>query len=289
MLEGYIERWQLRLTGTASAGLPINVIFYAETGQGDPVVLKIGHPHPEQKTEIIALRAYRGRYAVNILDWDEGTGALLMDRVLPGKKLRHVANDIERSRISIRLIGELPIPLSDVAELPSFGEWMERAFAEFRKKHNGEDEEKQEFLSFIETAESYYAGLLLQYPETYLLHGDLHHENILMDEQRGWLAIDPKGVTGPRVLECARFLHNFIEDEIPGVEHVKDASEAQIARVLKQRFEIFEEMLDFDYADIVKATYVDLVLSSCWSINSKGRVDYTRIRVLAGFLDNRAK
>ena len=289
MLEGYIERWQLRLTGTASAGLPINVIFYAETGQGDPVVLKIGHPHPEQKTEIIALCAYRGRYAVNILDWDEGAGALLMDRVLPGKKLRHVANDIECSRIRIRLIGELPIPLSDVAELPSFGEWMDHAFTEFREKHNGEGEEKQEFLSFIEMAESYYAGLLLQYPETYLLHGDLHHENILMDEQRGWLAIDPKGVTGPRVMECGRFLHNFIEDEIPGVEHVKDASEAQIARILKQRFEIFEEMLDFDYADIVKATYVDLVLSSCWSINSKARVDYTRIRVLARFLDNRVK
>ena len=29
-----------------------------------------------------------------------------------------------------------------------------------------------------------------------LLHGDLHHWNILSDADRGWMAIDPKGVIG---------------------------------------------------------------------------------------------
>ena len=286
MLEDYVERWQLTLTGTASAGLPINVILYAETERGNPVVLKLGHPHPEQKTEIIALRAYQGRYAVNILDWDDETGAFLMDRVLPGKKLRNISNNIDRSRIKVRLIGDLPIPISDVAGLPSFGEWMERAFAEFRDrlKRGEASDHELEFLSFIEMAEATYQRLLPRCPETYLLHGDLHHENILLDEERGWLAIDPKGVRGPRVMECGRFLHNFIEDEIPGIEHVRDATDAQIVNVLEQRFETFGQMLDFDHADIIKATYVDLVLSTCWSSNSKVRVDYSKIRVLARML-----
>ena len=287
MLEECVDRWQLKLMGMATAGLPVNVVIYAETEQGNPVVLKIGAPDKEQKTEIIALRAYGGRYAVNILGWDDETSAFFMDRVLPGKKLRDVANDSERPRIGVSLIRDLPLPVSDVAGLPSFGQWMQRAFAVFRESemHYLALEEKQEFLSFIEMAESYYSSLLLQYPQTYLLHGDLHHENILWDEARGWLAIDPKGVTGPPVMECGRFLHNFLEDEIPGVEPVKDASETQIACALEQRFEPFEEKLDFGYADIVKATYVDLVLGSCWSINSKLPVDYTRIRVLAHMCD----
>jgi len=29
-----------------------------------------------------------------------------------------------------------------------------------------------------------------------LLHGDLHHDNVLFDSRRGGLAIDPKGVIG---------------------------------------------------------------------------------------------
>ena len=34
-----------------------------------------------------------------------------------------------------------------------------------------------------------------------LLHGDLHHDNILHFGERGWLAIDPKGVQGERIFE----------------------------------------------------------------------------------------
>jgi streptomycin 6-kinase len=290
MLGECVERWQLRLTGIASAGLPINVIFYAQSAQGDPLVLKMGYPHPEQKTEIIALRAYQGRDAVRILDWDDETGAFLLERILPGKKLRDVSDSIERSRIRIRLIGDLPRPVSGISGLPSYGEWMEWAFSEFREKMNpgSATEAETEFLSFIVRAESSYRRLLMRFPETYLLHGDLHHENILLDEHRGWLAIDPKGVTGPRVMECGRFLHNFIEDEIKGIELLEDATDVQVKRVLEQRLRTFEAMLDFDRTDMVAATYIDLVLGTCWSINSpvsaRERVDYSRIRLLSGML-----
>lgn len=44
-----------------------------------------------------------------------------------------------------------------------------------------------------------------------LLHGDLHHDNIVLSE-RGWLAIDPKGVVGDPALEPAVFLHNPGDD-----------------------------------------------------------------------------
>ena len=40
-----------------------------------------------------------------------------------------------------------------------------------------------------------------------LLHGDLHHRNLL-DSNRGWLAIDPKGVYGDPLYEYANWLCN---------------------------------------------------------------------------------
>ncbi len=289
LLEDCVQRWKLKLIGMASAGLPVNAIYYAEAEAGDPVVLKIGYPHPEHKTEMTALRAYGGRYAARIYDWDDEAGAFLMERILPGKKLRDLSPSIERSRTRIHLVGDLPIPVSDHQDLPTFGEWIGCAFARFRDGvlPHEKGAEKQEFLQFMEQAEQAYARLSQCYPEPHLLHGDLHHENILLDEERGWLAIDPKGVIGPKIMESGRYLHNYIEDEIPGIESLEDADDQQILQVLEERFATFTDMLELDYADIVAAAFVDLVLSSCWSLNSNQPVAFKKLRVLYAHFEGR--
>ena len=41
-----------------------------------------------------------------------------------------------------------------------------------------------------------------------MLHGDLHHNNILHFENRGWLAIDPKHVQGERGYDFANLFCN---------------------------------------------------------------------------------
>ena len=43
--------------------------------------------------------------------------------------------------------------------------------------------------------------LLANQRECVALHGDLHHANVLDFGQRGWLAIDPKGLLGDRAFE----------------------------------------------------------------------------------------
>lgn len=40
------------------------------------------------------------------------------------------------------------------------------------------------------------------------LHGDLHHENILYHQTRGWLAIDPKGLVGNPIYDCVNIFGN---------------------------------------------------------------------------------
>lgn len=48
--------------------------------------------------------------------------------------------------------------------------------------------------------------LLANQHDCVALHGDLHHANVLDFGQRGWLAIDPKGLLGDRALEyCVLF------------------------------------------------------------------------------------
>lgn len=41
-----------------------------------------------------------------------------------------------------------------------------------------------------------------------VLHGDLHHDNIIYSSDRGWLAIDPKGLWGERAFGYVNILCN---------------------------------------------------------------------------------
>ena len=50
--------------------------------------------------------------------------------------------------------------------------------------------------------------LLVTQRELAVLHGDLHHENVLDFGARGWLAIDPKGLYGERTFEFVNLLRN---------------------------------------------------------------------------------
>jgi streptomycin 6-kinase len=62
---------------------------------------------------------------------------------------------------------------------------------------------------YIEAAET--AERLLAAPhDVRPLHGDLHHENILHGE-RGWLAIDPKGVLGDPAFDAANMFYNPLD------------------------------------------------------------------------------
>jgi streptomycin 6-kinase len=50
--------------------------------------------------------------------------------------------------------------------------------------------------------------LLLNPQETVVLHGDIHHGNVLNFGPRGWLAIDPKGLIGERGFDYANIFYN---------------------------------------------------------------------------------
>ena len=52
------------------------------------------------------------------------------------------------------------------------------------------------------------ASLLHSQVDPVVLHGDLHHDNILDAGDRGWLAIDPKGLIGERAFDYANLFRN---------------------------------------------------------------------------------
>jgi streptomycin 6-kinase len=86
-----------------------------------------------------------------------------------------------------------------------------------------------------------------------LLHGDLHHENILWAQEHGWMAIDPKGLRGELEYEVIPFLMNNFPQQ--------DAVTAT-----KFRVDTFVTELNLQRDRVLSWALCFAVLSAWWSI-----------------------
>jgi streptomycin 6-kinase len=86
-----------------------------------------------------------------------------------------------------------------------------------------------------------------------LLHGDLHHENILSAGNSTWKAIDPKGVIAETACELIPFFMNNLEGK-------------HIAAAISERINVFSEELKIDRARIIHWGIFRSVLSAYWKI-----------------------
>jgi len=87
------------------------------------------------------------------------------------------------------------------------------------------------------------------------LHGDLHHDNILSSD-RGWLAIDPKGLLGDPSYELANV---FINPE--RADHI-----AADPRRIATRADILSERLNYPRKRILGWAAAHAALSACWDL-----------------------
>lgn len=254
-MDGLLDRWQLVVEGQADSGWPTNQVHFVRDQAGTPYALKVGHPSPGSETERLTLLEFRDKNiaVVALKDYVEGY-ALLVERIEPGLKLRQRIREPEAIRAALQL--HVDFPQAALAGMPTYANWLSKAFGEYRAQPN----QSGEFLRFIEKAEQFFAEMCTS--ENCLLHGDLHHENILLGKD-GWVVIDPKGVVGPRAMECGRFFHNFVRDEIDG-----PITQGKIVSVLYARFKLGSEVVPFTKEVLAKVTFIDLTLAIAWHLNS---------------------
>lgn len=104
---------------------------------------------------------------------------------------------------------------------------------------------------FIEAA-SLAERLLAADTEKIPLHGDIHHENIILGH-RGWLTIDPKGLIGDAAFDAANLFYNPVEHDI----RYEPARIARMAAILSAR-------LSFDSARLLDWAFAFSALSASW-------------------------
>ena len=110
----------------------------------------------------------------------------------------------------------------------------------------------------VEKAERLFADLLGSMNAPVLLHGDLHHWNILAAERRPWLAIDPKGIAGEPAYEVGALLRNRLD------------AGPDIRRLTMRRVDQLAEALGFDRKRLWAWCLAQAVLSAWWSYEDHG-------------------
>ncbi|HSM56083.1 MAG TPA: aminoglycoside phosphotransferase family protein [Candidatus Sulfomarinibacteraceae bacterium] len=257
LLRRCAQRWSLTLF-PPFADLSYNYVAPARRADGTDVVLKVGVPNPELRTELEALQFYDGRGCVRLLDADWDLGALLLERLTPGAMLV-TRDDEEATTIAAGVMQDLWRPLPQEHPFPTVEKWGQ-GLHRLRRHFDGGDGPFP--LRLVERAERYFSELLASSDPPVLLHGDLHHYNILAAERRPWLALDPKGVAGEPAYEPGALLRN----PLPQIARVP-----QLDRVMQRRVAQLGDLLTLDRRRILRWALAQAVLSAWWSFEDSGR------------------
>ena len=116
--------------------------------------------------------------------------------------------------------------------------------------------------SLVEAAETLFAELIDSMVEPMLLHGDLHHGNILAAERQPWLAIDPKGVVGEPAYEVGILLRNPMPELL---------AQPQPEHILARRVDQLSEELGFERVRVLRWGLAQAVLAAWWAYEDHGR------------------
>ncbi|MFF2483246.1 aminoglycoside phosphotransferase family protein [Paenibacillus sp. NPDC058071] len=265
-------------------GLSYNFVAPAVMEDGTEAVLKLSVPGRENRLEHAALQAFSGRGGVKVLEADLGTGALLLERVAPGRMLADAVRDddeatVAAARLMLRTEAAAPAgnEAGDGETFPSVAEWA-AGLRKVRLRFDGgtgplsermvrRAEETFERLLAVDatagTGASGDAGISTTTTTTtsprkqLLLHGDLHHYNILSapESEGGWIAIDPKGVIGEAEYGTIPLLLNKLPEH-PG----------QQRDVLRRRVELLCSELSLDRTRLLEWGFSHSVLSAWWCL-----------------------
>ncbi len=256
LLEEAARRWNLTIGGPFL--LSYNYVCAAKDGSGKDLVLKIGIPNPELTSEMEALRLYNGQGAVRLIDSDAEKGMLIEERLRPGNMLAEMQDDEQATRIAAGVMQALWKPVPEQNHLIRLDEWFDE-FKELRRTFGGGTGPLPR--KIVETAEGLVADFFAEDEPPVVLHGDFHHFNVLQAGD-AWVAIDPKGVIGPRGYEVGPWLIN---------PWGKFPQRPDALECTRRRFAILSEELGMERSHIRGWGIAHALLSAWWSMDAEGQ------------------
>lgn len=239
-----------------------NLIYHyvapAISATGEALIFKCSISHKEMRTEIAALQHYDGQGCVRCIASDAEQGWLLLEACQPGIVLSALEDDEAATHHAIQVMQKLWQPTPKKTSFPTIEYWLE-GLSRMQQDPRAKDLISKRLMDYsIGLSQDLCASMR----ELVLLHGDLHHDNILSSSRAPYLAIDPKGLIGEREYECGALIRNPIS-KIRGM--------SGLPHFLKRRVDQIAAETNFDRKRIQQWSMVQAVLAAYWQIEDGGR------------------
>jgi len=246
-------------------GAPYELSYHYVTavtcGDGTLGVLKLGVPTGTSLAEEApALAAFEGRGAVRLLRADLDRGALLLERITPGWRARDLVpdRDSEATSAAAGVMRRLRVPPPPGCTMPdALGQ--AGAFDDYLTVHGLAGPLP---LDLVVRAGGLMRELCESATDRVVLHGDLHHDNILRATREPWLAIDPHGIIGDPGYEVGALLFNPDPDN----------RDETLTALVPSRVEQLADELAMPVERVVAWGFVKAVLSDVWSAEERSPV-----------------
>lgn len=253
----FLDRWELTVDGGPMHGVSALVLPVTRR-DGTPAVLKLQLLDEESEGEPVALRLWDGDGAVRLLDHDEPTGTMLLERLDSSRMLAHQPDVHESVLVIARLLAHLT-SFTAPAGLRRLGDIAQEMLEETpgALKHIPDPEARRIVADCAAAVRE-----VVDEPGDRLLHWDLHDENVLASARAPWLAIDPKPLAGDPGFELWPALANrFDADDI------------------RWRFDAMTDVLALDRARARAWTYGRLLQNCLWDIEDGRPLDEEQLEI----------
>jgi streptomycin 6-kinase len=247
------EAWALTLEPHFQ-DLSYNFVAPVRRPDGTAAVLKVSYPAPEGDFlyEERAVRAFGAHGCARLLASDLDRCALLMEALLPGLPVSSLRDDVAEVSATASVMRALHRPPPDGHDFPTFAAWIEAMARQAAGLPNRFD--------WLERGISLGRDLIAApIGPAVLLHGDLHHDNVLSSGD-SWRCIDPKGVIGEPAWEVGPYLYNNLTDA---------DDETSWRRTIRRRADQFADELGLDHQRVYACAAVYAALSGSWSLDEK--------------------
>lgn len=266
------ERWGVLLQQPYADVYPGNLVYRCVLPDDTPAVIK-SEPARAQDDEfpsgIGALLHYGGRGMVRVLNVARAERVILMELVVPGATLWEAPMPQALEAIAA-VMAELRKAPPDPNSFPSIAAYH-RAWPNHRRLYGGAGPIDADL---FELGERLFLELCGTSVAAVVLHGDLHYGNVLSSDRQGWLAIDPKGVSGEPCYDAGALFRNRVDELFEASDPVQ---------AMRRRLEMVAELTGFDRERIRLWALAQAVLSEVWSADDPSKplhIDMRAARLL---------
>lgn len=250
---------QLSMKWDLSQLMPVDNMTYNYVAKAlqhgnQPVVLKISCDSKSLDSESAALRYFDGHGVIRLIAEDKPACAILVQQAIPGTTLKSLypgQSEFVMDQYAIVMKALSVIPSPHPGHFDNIAYWL-HAIDRIPAARMP--------ISLLEKAIQLKNELLSSMNEQYVLHGDLHHDNIL-SHANTWIAIDPKGIIGEPEFEAAAF--DFIH-----ANEIRD--EDSVRGLFVTRSSLLAQKTGLSPLRLRQWVFIRLILSAAWSIEDNG-------------------